>query len=99
MQGLVLTAGGARAAVLSNASVSVGQWTSLIGVFDGASQKLRLYVNGALDNSASATGAISASTQPITIGAGQTGSGGASAAACTSWLSDSMPRPMAALRC
>ncbi|HLH28602.1 MAG TPA: LamG domain-containing protein, partial [Acidimicrobiales bacterium] len=72
-----VTAGGGRASVLSNASVSVGQWTSLIGVFDGAAQKLKLYVNGSLDNASSGVPPpIAVSTQPVTVGAGQASSGG-----------------------
>jgi glucose/arabinose dehydrogenase/fibronectin type 3 domain-containing protein len=60
------TVGGDTSVVRANAACEVNSWTHVALTYDGAA--LRLYVNGALVNSAATTGAIDASANPLWIG-------------------------------
>ncbi|HWQ33398.1 MAG TPA: FG-GAP-like repeat-containing protein [Blastocatellia bacterium] len=63
--------GGLSRYLSGNATIPLNAWTHLAAVYDGA--QIRLYVNGTLDASAAATGAIPANTLPLRIGANQSG--------------------------
>ncbi len=52
--------------VHGSANVNDGQWHHVAGVYDGA--ELRLYVDGALDASATTAGAINVNEHPVAIG-------------------------------
>jgi len=50
----------------SNTAVSTGEWTHVVGVYDGS--ELRIYLNGSLDSSASSSGTVSSDTEISCIG-------------------------------
>lgn len=58
----------------SSSSLSTDTWYTVVGTYDGTTQKL--YFNGKLVASKSLTGAIKPSTTPIIIGADPNSSGG-----------------------
>lgn len=53
-------------------TIPVGTWSHIAGVYDGA--QMRVYLNGALDNSSSTSVAIPTNTLNLRIGADSTGS-------------------------
>jgi hypothetical protein len=55
---------------LSTSVASLNTWTRLVGVFDASDDQLRLYVNGALEGTATDTTPFAA-TGPLAIGRGQ----------------------------
>ena len=52
--------------VCSASSLAMGNWDHLVGTYDGS--HLRIYVNGALDNSLAETGSILGTSQDVVIG-------------------------------
>ncbi len=61
-----INTGGSDLTVAGTASISLNAWTHLASTYDGASFKL--YVNGSQVGSKAISGAIKASTNPLTIG-------------------------------
>jgi hypothetical protein len=64
------TDGAAGIRALSTSVASLNTWTHLAGVFDASDDQLRLYVNGALEGTATDTTPFAA-TGPLVIGRGQ----------------------------
>ena len=54
--------------VTSVNAVSTGVWHHVVGVFDGASSQLRVYIDGALDNTKAWTEGVAAGTGALRIG-------------------------------
>jgi RHS repeat-associated protein len=52
--------------LISTRTVSLNQWTHVVGTYDGAN--LKIYVNGTLDSSAAASGTIATISQSTEIG-------------------------------
>jgi uncharacterized repeat protein (TIGR01451 family) len=57
--------------ISSSAILSTTVWTHVAGVYDGS--QLKVYINGVLDTSLAASGAIPTNTLPLHIGADQSG--------------------------
>src|SRR5437868_15311705 len=60
------TFGGVNANAFGTSTVAINTWTHLAASYDGAN--IRLYVNGALASTTARTGAITSTTNPLTIG-------------------------------
>lgn len=66
----VVTAGPTNNQLNSNAPLPIGQWTHVVGTYDGATMKV--YVNGRLDTSLAKTGAMLVTAAPLVL-AGRSG--------------------------
>ena len=66
------TAGAAGIRALSASAPTLNTWTHLVGVFDASDDQLRLYVNGALQGTATDTTPFAANG-PLAIGRGRSG--------------------------
>ncbi|MEK6849846.1 MAG: LamG domain-containing protein, partial [Nanoarchaeota archaeon] len=58
--------GGSSTSVASTAGISANTWIHLVGTYDG--NRMKLYVNGVLNNSALKTGNITGTTSGVTMG-------------------------------
>ena len=54
--------------VLSTSTPALDVWTHLVGVYDAGTQKIRIYVNGQLENELAASAPTFNATGPLTIG-------------------------------
>ncbi len=61
-----LHVGGVYKTLYSNTAVNDNQWHHIATTYDGA--EMKLYIDGVFENSLAATGAITSSTDPLTIG-------------------------------
>jgi Concanavalin A-like lectin/glucanases superfamily len=61
-----LHVGGVYKTLYSNTAVNDNQWHHIATTYDGA--EMKLYIDGVLESSLAATGAITSSTDPLTIG-------------------------------
>ncbi len=61
-----LHVGGVYKTLFSNTAVNDNQWHHIATTYDGA--EMKLYIDGVLESSVAATGAITSSTDPLTIG-------------------------------
>ena len=61
-----LHVGGVYNTLFSNTAVNDNQWHHIATTYDGA--EMKLYIDGVLENSLAATGAITSSTDPLSIG-------------------------------
>jgi len=74
---LALAEGGAffglsdRPSRVSTGSLPVGQWVSLVGVYDADEKAIRLYVNGELESTKRLAASIRNTTTPLHIGKGE----------------------------
>ncbi len=55
--------------LLSIASIPAAEWTHVVAVRDSEAAELRIYINGALDNSVEATGTLTPASSPLMVGA------------------------------
>ncbi len=66
MQKVILLLGGVSTSITSNQYVRAGVWYHIAGVYDGS--KMKLYINGVLDNTVAASGTIYTSTDALIMG-------------------------------
>jgi RHS repeat-associated protein len=64
--GLAFDHAGSGVGLVSTETISLNQWTHVVGTYDGTS--LKLFINGTLDSSAAASGSIDAVSTPTEIG-------------------------------
>lgn len=69
--GMDLSIGGGWKVLVSNSTLTTGNWYLITGVYDGS--QMKIYINGVLDNSQNQTGTIDGYSTNVTIGGGITG--------------------------
>jgi RHS repeat-associated protein len=64
--GIGFDSAGTAVGVGSNSAIPLGQWTHVVGTYDGST--MRIYLNGVQDNSGAITGTVATISEPTEIG-------------------------------